>query len=96
MSAIHFCRNIALVPRGHETAKSAEDLLKLPWDLQVPLASGYAAYVLGYIVSIHDVPGLAACLILKSARRHKEEGCLCQDRRPKKLLLRSEVRPGNP
>jgi hypothetical protein len=27
---------------------SAEDLLKLPWDLQVPLASGYAAYVLAY------------------------------------------------
>jgi hypothetical protein len=27
---------------------TAEDLLKLPWDLQVPLASGYAAYVLAY------------------------------------------------
>lgn len=27
---------------------SAEDLLKLPWDLQVPLASGYAGYVLAY------------------------------------------------
>jgi hypothetical protein len=27
---------------------STEDLLKLPWDLQVPLASGYAAYVLAY------------------------------------------------
>jgi hypothetical protein len=27
---------------------TTEDLLKLPWDLQVPLASGYAAYVLAY------------------------------------------------
>ena len=27
---------------------SAEDLLKLLWDLQVPLAGGYAAYVLAY------------------------------------------------
>lgn len=25
-----------------------EDLLKLPWDVQLPLASGYAAYVLAY------------------------------------------------
>jgi hypothetical protein len=27
---------------------STEDLLKLPWDVQLPLASGYAAYVLAY------------------------------------------------
>lgn len=27
---------------------TAEDLLKLPWDIQLPLASGYAAYVLAY------------------------------------------------
>ena len=27
---------------------STDDLLKLPWDIQVPLASGYAAYVLAY------------------------------------------------
>jgi hypothetical protein len=30
------------------TPMSTEDLLKLPWDIQVPLASGYAAYVIAY------------------------------------------------
>jgi hypothetical protein len=63
---------------------STEDLLKLPWDLQIPLASGYAAYVLAYtglrdrqktvdVAFISLVFSLIATFVLAIASKHNVE-----------------------
>lgn len=61
---------------------STEDLLKLPWDVQLPLASGYAAYVLAYtglrdrqktvdVAFISLVFSLIATAVLAVATKHE-------------------------